>query len=180
MRKLVVVCGNAGTGKTTWAKHLAAHYQAALLDLDSASEPIVAAAQRELGRDPHDRDSADYKRVFRDAVHEALFAVTRDCAGPVVLVAPFTRERARPDFPDWIAAKCERQPLIHYFVTEDGVREARLRARGTPRDAAKLTDYTAYRELGRGEQPPAYAHVWFDTTRAFPDAARLAEVIGAR
>jgi len=174
MSNIVVVCGNAGTGKTTWAKQVAARYSAALLDLDTVSQPLVAAAQRELGRDPHDRDTADYKRVFRDAVHDTLFAIARECCGAVVIVAPFTKERVRADFAVWLAEKCGRAADVHYFVTESAVREARIRARRHPRDAAKLDDYVAYARIAAHETPPAYAHRWFDTTRGFPGAAELA------
>lgn len=173
MSRLVVVCGNAGTGKTTWAKQVAERYAAALLDLDTVSERLVVAAQRELGRDEADRDSPEYKRVFRDAVHETLFAVTRECAGPVVIVAPFTRERRSPNFREWLADKCGRPAQVHFFVTDERVREERLRARGNPRDAAKFRDYAAYSALGAHEAPPPYPHRWFDTTRAYPGDAEL-------
>ena len=166
--RLFVVCGNAGTGKTTWARQLAQQERAALLDLDTVSSRLVAAAQAELGRDPFDRDSPEYKRLFRDAIHETLFAIARECAGPVVVVAPLTQERVRADFPEWLEARSGARAEIHYFVTEERVREQRLRARQEPRDAAKLSDYAAYQRLAPAESPPPYAHRWFDTTRTFP------------
>ena len=165
---LFVVCGNAGTGKTTWAKQLAKREHAALLDLDTVSERLVAAAHAELGRDPHDRDSADYKRLFRDAVNETLLAIARECAGPVVIVAPLTRERTRTDFPSWLEARAGCRAEIHYFVTDEVVREQRLRARQNSRDAAKFRDYAAYQKDSPLETPPPYPHRWFDTTLAFP------------
>jgi predicted kinase len=166
--RLTIVCGSAGTGKSTWATLIAGQTRAALLDLDTVSERIVMAAQRELGRDPNDRDSDDYKRVFREPVHETLFAVARECQGPVVIVAPFTRERVRPDFPEFVEARAGVRPEVHYFVTDERVREARLRRRAHPRDAAKFRDYAAYLEDLPVETPPPYPHRWFDTTRAFP------------
>lgn len=174
--RLVVVCGNAGTGKTTWARQLAQRWRAALLDLDTVGDRLVAAAQQELGRDPNDRDSPEYKRTFRDAVHETLFALARDCEGPVVIVAPFTRERVLPDFREWLAAKCGRAAEVHYFVTEARAREVRLRRRNHPRDRVKFADYAAYAALAAAEARPAYEHVWFDTTDTFPDARRLDEL----
>jgi predicted kinase len=165
---LIVVCGNAGTGKTTWAKQLAQQQRAALLDLDTVSSRLVAAAHAELGRDPNDRDSPDYQRVFRDAVNETLLALARECQGPVVLVAPLTRERTRADFPSWLAERAGCPAEVHYFVTDERVREERLRARQNPRDAAKFEDYAAYRARSPAEAPPPYPHRWFDTTLAFP------------
>lgn len=171
--RLVVVCGNAGTGKTTWAKQLTTHYQAALLDLDTVSEKLVTAAQLELGRDPGDRDSPDYKRVYRQAIHDTLFGIARDSAAPLVIVAPFTQERSRPDFREWLRESVGRSAEVHYFVCEPAVREARLRARSHPRDGAKLRDYEQYRALGPDESRPPYEHTWFDTTDSFPDLAAL-------
>lgn len=167
---LFVVCGNAGTGKTTWARQLARRERAALLDLDTVSSRLVMAAHRELGRDPHDRDSTEYKQLFRDAIHETLLAIARECAGPVVLVAPLTRERTRADFPSWLEARAGCAAEIHYFVTDAAVREQRLRERQHPRDAAKFQDYAAYQQLSPAEAPPPYPHRWFDTTHAFPSA----------
>jgi predicted kinase len=178
LERITVVCGNAGTGKSTWARALAVRLGAALLDLDTVSERLVVAAQRELGRDPFDRDSTDYKRVFREPVHETLFAIARECGGQVVLVAPFTRERRQPDFPAWLNERCGEPVLVHYFFTRDAEREARLRDRKNPRDHAKLRDYAAYGALGAGESPPPYPHVWFDTTATFPDAAVLERITG--
>lgn len=171
------MCGNAATGKTTWAKQLAKHERAALLDLDTLSERLVTAAQLELGRDPGDRDSADYKRVYREAIHETLFAVARDCQAPVVMVAPFTRERGRPDFREWLRLNVGTVAEVHYFVCDPDVREARLRARNHPRDRAKFRDYAQYRALGPIESRPAYEHTWFDTTQSFPDFEARIEAV---
>jgi len=167
--RLWVVCGNAGTGKTTWAKQLASHHRAALLDLDTVSERLVTASQLELGRDPGDRDSPEYKRVYRDAIHDTLFAIARDSPGPAVIVAPFTRERGGADFREWLADKAGSAAEVHYFVCDSDVREARLRARNHPRDRAKFQDYAAYRALGAVESRPEYEHSWFDTTASFPE-----------
>lgn len=165
---VIVVCGNAGTGKTTWAKQVAKERRAALLDLDTVSGRLVAAAHLELGREPNDRDSPEYKRVFRDAIHETLFAIARECEGPVVIVAPLTRERTRADFPAWVEARTGCVPEVHYFVTDERVREARLRVRADPRDAVKFRDYEKYAAAAPLEVPPPYPHRWFDTTTEFP------------
>lgn len=171
---LTVVCGNACTGKTTWAKSLAKALGAMLLDIDTASERLVEAAQLELGRDPKDRDSSAYKQAYRDAIHETLFALARDNEhAPLVLVAPFTLERAKSSFVEWLRSKVGRDVTVHYFVTCDPVRYSRILARGFPRDRLKVQDFATYAAVGREESPPAYPHEWFDTTDSFPDVSQF-------
>lgn len=169
----IVVCGNAGTGKSTWARVLAKELKATVLDIDVASEALVEAAQRELGRDPKDRDTPEYKRVFRDAIHETLFALARDSWARVILVAPFTLERRLPLFPEWLSERMARETSVHYFVTEERTRKTRLLARGNPRDAAKFSDYERYAALGIEDTRPTYSHLWFDTTTHFPDVSEF-------
>jgi predicted kinase len=166
---LTVVCGNACTGKTTWAKDLSERTGATLLDIDTVSERLVEAAQRELGRDAKDRDSPDYKRVYRDVIHETLFAIARDNVGPVIIVAPFTLERRRDDFESWLIKKVERPVRIHYFVSKDAVRKQRILDRNNPRDLSKIEEFTAYAAIGQEDARPRYPHDWFDTSEAFPE-----------
>jgi predicted kinase len=168
---LTVVCGNACTGKTTWAKSLSERTGATLLDIDTVSERLVETSQRELGRDAKDRDSPDYKRVYRDAIHETLFAIARDNSGPVIIVAPFTLERRRDDFEAWLLAKVERPVRIHYFVSKDAVRKQRIIERNNPRDLLKLEEFTAYAAIGQEDARPCYPHDWFDTSEAFPSVS---------
>lgn len=179
MSRLIVVCGAAATGKTTWARLVARALRGALFDLDTASSLLVAAAQRELGRDPFDRDSPDYKRVFREPIHETLFALIRDAACEAVLVAPFTSERRLPNFPDLLAARAPgRSITIHYFAATGDRRRARFEDRGEGRDRAKLDGRAAYDVDAAPESPPPYPHTYFDTTVAFPGDAALAQVFG--
>lgn len=175
---LTVVCGNACTGKTTWARNLSAHTGATLLDIDTVSERLVETAQRELSRDPKDRDSSDYKRVYRDAIHETLFAIARDNPGPVIIVAPFTLERRRDDFDVWLSSKAQRPLRIHYFVSKDEVRRQRLIDRKNPRDLSKLREFSAYAAVGQEDTRPRYPHDWFDTSETFPDVSTYLANIG--
>ncbi|HYP88939.1 MAG TPA: hypothetical protein VEQ59_12310, partial [Polyangiaceae bacterium] len=94
----------------------------------------------------------------------------------VIIVAPFTRERGSAGFRGWLHDKCQRPAQVHYFVTDERVREARLRARNHPRDRAKFLDYGAYRRLASAEARPAYEHLWFDTTERFPELSDLTQL----
>ena len=95
MFELTIVCGNAGVGKTTYARRLAEDTHSLLLDIDTVSEQLVQAGMRAMGRNPSDRDSSEYKHIYRDAIHQTLFAIARENLqfAPCIIVAPFTQER---------------------------------------------------------------------------------------
>ena len=104
---IIVVCGNAGTGKTTYARRIAAKYGAIIIDIDETTGPVVQAGLKAAGMDENDRDSIKYKSIFREPIHEALFSVCREQLRannglPCVIVAPFTQERDSFHFTMWI------------------------------------------------------------------------------
>jgi predicted kinase len=93
----VLVTGAPATGKSTLARLLAGRLGAALLDQDVATGPLVEVVQRLVGTD--DLDDPRLRDATRTARYEVLtaLAVENLAAGvPVVLVAPYTAERADP------------------------------------------------------------------------------------
>jgi thymidylate kinase len=145
---VIVICGNAGVGKTTYARRLAKLHKAAVIDIDANTEAVVRAGLMAAGMDPDDRDTPRYKALFRVPIHDALFAACREqlVTGAKVLciiVAPFTAERARGDFVDWIRAQLgpALSPGAHVCALllqcSDECRLERLQRRGLPRDRFK-------------------------------------------
>ena len=146
-----------------------------MLDIDTVSERLVRAGLAASGRDADDRDSADYKRIYRDAIHETLFAVARDnlMVLPVVIVAPFTQERRRDDFTDWLAERLGTPARVFFLWLPDDERRRRIERRDNPRDRAKLAAWSDYAESGHDAARPTYDHVWIDTSQGeFVDAPR--------
>lgn len=140
---LHIVTGAAGVGKSTFGKDLAAKLAGVLLDSDTVTEPVVRAGLVAAGLEPTDRDSAEYKRLFRDAVYECLFQTAADNLDhvSVVIVGPFTRELGNARWPDQLRERLGVEPTIWYLRCDDEVRRQRIERRGNPRDQAKLIDW---------------------------------------
>lgn len=162
--ELHIVAGAAGVGKTTFGKDLASKLGGVLLDSDTVTEPVVRAGLSAAGLDPADRDSPEYKRLFRDAVYECLFQTADDNLQhiPVVIVGPFTRELENPNWPSQLAERFGVTPTVWYLTCDDEVRRQRIEQRANPRDHAKLVDWTRH----VSETPvakPAFAVRFVDT-----------------
>jgi predicted kinase len=159
VRECHIVTGPAAAGKSWHARALAARLGACLIDSDTATERLVRAGLALAGLDPADRDSAAYKRAYRDAVYEAMFdlAVANLPQVPVVLAGPFTREGGEADWPARLERRLGTRPRLHFVWCPPELRRQRMIARGESRDLPKLRDWDAYAASCR-EQPPLWAH----------------------
>src|SRR6202011_4999936 len=93
----VLIGGPPATGKTTLGTALAPHLGAAVLDLDVATGPLVRVVSELIGvRDLDDPVLAGLTRAARYDTLLGLAAANLRAGRPVVLVAPFSTERAQP------------------------------------------------------------------------------------
>lgn len=165
--QLTIVCGNAGTGKTTFGRRLAAQSGAFFLDIDTVSERLVRAGLAQSGRDPNDRDSPEYKAAYRTAIHETLFAIADEnlSQNACIIVAPFTKERRTPEFPETVEKRLHCPVEIIFVWCEEAERRARIIKRGNPRDVGKIDAWDAYSEEGKDpESRPPFPHRYENTT----------------
>jgi predicted kinase len=154
---VVLLTGAPGTGKSTLGRLVAGRLRAALLDLDVATKPLVDVVQRLVSVD--DLDDHRLGGLTRAARYEVLAALAVDnlAAGvPVVLIGPYTAERADPQA--WTALRSRLMaaggvPLLVWLSLEPAEIVRRLRDRGAARDGAKLHDERAY--LDRLSEPAA-------------------------
>jgi predicted kinase len=141
--QLHIVTGAAGTGKSTFGRELAANLSAVILDSDTVTEPVVRAGLSAAGMLPTDRDSPAYKRIFRGAVYDCLFATAGENLPhvSVVIVGPFTRELKNAAWPKELSDRFGVQPTVWYCHCDDEIRRQRIEKRGNPRDAGKLDNW---------------------------------------
>jgi predicted kinase len=157
---LTIICGNAATGKTTLGKKRSQEQGAVLLDIDTVSERLVQAGLLELGLDPADRDSERYKRIYREAIHETLFALAEENLDhlPCIITAPFTQERRDRAFVQHLERRLRTKVSVVYLTCSDETRLKRMKQRNNPRDSAKFAAWDAYAKAGNDLSPPPFEH----------------------
>lgn len=144
----VLVTGAPGAGKSTVGRGLAARLGAALVDQDTLTAPMVDVIANLVG--VHDLDDPRLAGPTRAARYEALVAVAEDnlrVGTPVVLVAPFTRERR--DLDAWTALdrrlrSAGGSPLLVWLWLTPEVAARRLAVRAAARDLAKADRPAAF------------------------------------
>jgi predicted kinase len=165
----VLVSGPPATGKSTLAAALAPRLAATILDLDVATGPLTQVLAERVG--VHDLDNPLLAQLTRDARYDTLLdlaAANLRAGRPVVLVAPFTRERADPLA--WAAATRRlpaADPTLVWLHLPPGELVSRLTRRAEPRDQPKIRDpatYLAALDLN----PPAVPHLPLDATHPIP------------
>jgi len=165
----VVVAGPPGSGKSSLGALLAGTVGAALLDQDIMTRPVVAVIAGLLGTPADDLDDPRLRTTSRDAVYRALLdtAVANLAVGtPVVLVAPFARERGDPRRWQLVRAQLEAAggaPSLLWMRCPTDELLRRLHARAARRDRAKLADPEKHLPAGV-LTPPAVAHTAIDAT----------------
>ena len=164
MHTTIIICGTPGSGKSTYARQLAADRHATLLDIDTVTERLVRVALAQSGHSPDDRDSEYFKLTYREPIYETLFDIARaNCAiQDVIVVGPFTRETQDADWPARLSRKVGCPIEVHYVKCPPDIRRNRLASRGDARDLAKLQDWDDYVMYYGDESPPVFEHVLVD------------------
>lgn len=121
---------------------------AALLDLDSVTNPLVDVVLRATGGAGYDDE--DTAQLIRPARYACLLATAEDCLRVgvnVVLVAPFTTERADEQawkgVTDRLTTAGGEAHMLFLRISQGELRQ-RLLTRSAERDLRKLVDLDAY------------------------------------
>ncbi|MFB8001530.1 AAA family ATPase [Nocardia sp. NPDC056000] len=151
---VVVVCGFPASGKSTAARYLASALGAIVFDKDGFAPKLEESVMTELTGNPHDRDSATYRRVVGPNIYDALVrnAALVGCHHPVVVDAPFLEYTSyaldsKTTLSEYVRSQSGQTVEVRTVwmsAKPDEVRE-RMISRGAERDLPKLADWSAYR-----------------------------------
>jgi predicted kinase len=160
-----VVCGYAGSGKSTFARGLACRLGAVLIDIDAVTERLARLVLRGHELDPDDRDSPQFKALLREPIYETLFDVAEENLEhlPCVIVGPFTTERRQAGWPNLLEARLLTTVRIYYVHCPRDQRRQRLVQRRNPRDAAKLRRWELFAPEREDQETLPFVHEDIDT-----------------
>ncbi|MFB2556939.1 HAD-IA family hydrolase [Herbiconiux liangxiaofengii] len=134
---IIVVAGAAGSGKSTLGLELARDLGAALLDLDTLTNPVLEGLGGALADGAHWNDPS-LRPVIRPARYAALRATLTDqvrAGSDAVLVAPFTAELTGGVEWQQLVEAAGETPHVVWLRADPELLSARRRARGADRDA---------------------------------------------
>jgi predicted kinase len=161
----VLIGGPPATGKSTLAMALAPRLGATLLDLDTATGPLTRVVSELSGL--RDLDDPVLSGLTRTARYDTLLdlAEANLTAGrPVVLVAPFSAERARPAAWTAVTRRLPGQAVLVWLHLPADELVRRLTVRSLGRDENKIRDPAAFL-AGLDLERPSVPHLALDASQ---------------
>lgn len=187
MPQLVIVCGLAGSGKTTVGKALARRLGAAFLDKDTLSRHFVEAMLASRDLSPGDRESDVYLNDIRPLEYRVLEKASNENLAvglSVVVSAPYVREtQEKRYFQNLIddADGADAATTAVWVYADGASMHEYLVLRNAERDEWKLNHWDEYLAEVDPERAPLWEHHRIDNSRhlAVPLKAQLADLVEA-
>ena len=172
----MLIGGPPATGKSTLAAALAPHLGAALLDLDVATGPLTRVVSDLTG--VRDLDDPVLAGLTRDARYDTLLGLAEAnlrAGRPVVLVAPFSAERAKLSAWATLTRRLPGEPAMIWLHLPPDQLIQRLTRRALARDENKIRDPASFL-TGLDLEPPVIPHLPLDASQ--PTATLVKAILG--
>ena len=151
IKKLVLIGGVPGSGKTHVGKSIAQQTSAVYLDKDTVSQFFTEQLLVALGSHKDDRESDIYTYKVKPIEYETLMALAIEnisqASNHVLCSAPFLSQYCSPSWLNKLSAQLKEMDaeLVLVWLSVDvATAKIRLTQRNTPRDAWKLANWHEY------------------------------------
>lgn len=147
MRKIIIVAGFPGTGKSTLAKKIQKHSGYVLLDKDYLNKGITDRIHDAIGIPRDDRESKAHKDLVRPISHEILYnsaEAVLNCDIGVIIDAPFEQYIQERDWYPMLVERFGVKPLVVWVEVSKELEYSQLKERGRSIDKWKLEHFEEY------------------------------------
>ncbi len=160
VRKLIIITGCAGAGKTTVGKALAKELGYSYVDKDTVSREFVDRILELKGSSRFDRESEIYVKEVMPLEYDTTFKVCRELletGSDVVVTIPF--QYYIKDFDRWLDFKNKAripqsaEVKFVWIKHEELTERSNLTSRNADRDRNKLADWDNYADSLKGIHP---------------------------
>lgn len=169
-KRLIIVTGCAGSGKTTTGKELARQLGYAYIDKDTVTREFTDFVLIQKGSSEGDRESEFYKTELLPIEYRITFKLCRElleCGSSVVLTIPFIGQIR--DISKWLALKEESRidddvEVKFVWIKHDiDTEKKNILKRGAARDQYKIEHWDEYAASVEGIEPsPDYNAYMYD------------------